>query len=92
MNYLIRIQLNGTPPSTVYDDAHVVMAKCGATRTIEGENGTYQLPHAEYRLESTWDYIQVRDMVAGLIKPIWADTEVLVSETYRQAWYLTLAA
>ncbi|AOH85741.1 hypothetical protein AWL63_19115 [Sphingomonas panacis] len=96
-SYFVRIQLNAingvSADRHTYDRLHAAMARIGASRTITGyDRGfaeTYDLPHAEYTMESKLDVQRLRDAIAGGVSTQWADNEILVIEWAKCAWKLS---
>lgn len=91
VDYIIRIELNGSPSSTAYERLHEVMRLSNTSRTIAGDDGlTYSLPHATYIGQSPRTAIEVRDMLLPDIEAIWFDCDVIVFRYDQTAWKLKL--
>jgi hypothetical protein len=88
-DFAIRIELNGTPSSAIYDQLHDAMKKNNITRTITGESGVeYTLPHATYCCTGDLSAAQVRDIILPVVKGIWIDCELIVFRFDQAAWTL----
>ena len=90
--YAIRVELNGRPSADVYERLHDAMSEMNAHKTIVGATGAvYDLPHATYVGTSEQDSTQVRDLVIGVVEPIWRDCDVIVFLYDGAAWKLSRA-
>jgi hypothetical protein len=88
--FTTRIQLNGEPSRIIYENLHIAMKKKGFVQTIKGGDGAeYQLPHGEYSAETDLSLAEVRDAARAAAKSVWADVEVLVTESAGRSWFLT---
>lgn len=68
------------------------MSEMNAHKTIVGDTGAvYELPHATYLGTSNQDPKQVRDLVIGVVDPIWRDCDIIVFLYDGAAWQLSRA-
>jgi hypothetical protein len=72
-DYAIRVELRGDPTWEQYDTLHKIMAKGGFLQTIvgvdsQGNQKTFNLPHAVYYGSSAADYTAVRDWTVKVVK------------------------
>jgi hypothetical protein len=89
VNYIIRIELNGSPSSAAYERLHEAMRLSNTSRTIVGDDGLiYSLPHATYVGKSPLAAIEVRNMLLPDIEAIWLDCDVVVFRYDQTAWKL----
>jgi len=88
-NFVLRIELNGTPPAGIYAELHSVMEKCNASRTIEGDDGIiYSLPHATYVGSSYQSAVEVRRALLPNVQAIWRDCDLIAFRYDDAAWQL----
>lgn len=91
-SYLIRVVLHGAQAEH-YELLHERMGWIGAERTITADDGqTYDLPDAEYRLDSLASVSEVRNNVCIVAEGVKAYPlpAVLVVEFQRCAWQLAV--
>ncbi len=92
-NFVMRIELNGSPPPGVYAQLHDLMALCNASRTITGDDGVvYSLPHATYVGTSPQSAVQVREDIFPEVQAIWPDCDMIAFRYDEAAWILTPCA
>lgn len=90
MTYLARVELH-TANWANYDTLHAAMAKRGFQRTIRGDDGVvYQLPTAEYLIDTTATGEQVRAAAVAAADSTGKAHEVFVVH-YEAAWWTGLA-
>lgn len=88
--YAIRVELNGTPSGSIYEQLHAALAAANATRTIRADDGRwYHLPHATYFGTSDMGAMDVRDLIVGIVQSVWWDCDVIVFRYDDAAWRLT---
>ena len=88
-NYIIRVELNGSPSAAVYQRLHEAMRLAKTRRTVVGDDGvTYSLPHATYVGQSPRLATEVRDTLLPDIEAIWMDCDVIVFRYDQAAWKL----
>jgi hypothetical protein len=92
MSYLVRIELHSASYPD-YEALHRAMALRGFARTIRASDGKiYQLPTAEYAIETTMSGEQIRSQASAAADTTGRQYGVLVV-AYNSAWWtgLTLA-
>lgn len=86
--YMIRIVLHGADGEE-YDQLHEEMEAAGASRSIRADDGKlYDLPNAEYYLETERLGADVRDIVVEIAAAIRPDPSVLVCKATAFFWRL----
>ena len=86
--YMIRVVLHGASGED-YEALHEAMGDSGASRSIQSDDGElYDLPDAEYYLESDRLGPDVRDIVVALASKVRPDPSVLVSRATGFFWRL----
>jgi hypothetical protein len=85
--YITRVELRGSPTSKDYENLHAKMRAKGFERTIRGGDGkVYQLPHAEYYVESTLTTGQVMNHADEVAHSVWTKCSVITSDAPNSSW------
>ncbi len=80
--YIVRIELNGSPSWQQYERLHGLMRKAGFSRTVRGDSGmVYDLPHAVYYCDTTASRNQVWQAADGATKQVWKGYQILCIES-----------
>jgi hypothetical protein len=86
--FTTRVQLNGEPSWSDYDNLHAAMRKEHFTQTITSSDGIeYHLPHAEYNRETNLTLEQVLESAKKAAASVWTDFSVLVTESNGRKWH-----
>ncbi len=92
-NFIVRVELYGTPSEAVYDKLHAAMSQKGFSRTFIDGNKTVQLPTATYAMfnknDSTTQIVEFAKQAAATI---WVDFAVLCTRTEVRFEYHNLRA
>ncbi len=81
-NFIVRVELYGTPAEGVYANLHTAMKTKGFSRTFTDNGKTYSLPHAMYLLpNSNSATVNVVDLAKQAASTVWKDFAVLVTRT-----------
>lgn len=85
-NYAVRVELKGNPGYLEYEKLHQVMANLGFYKTVAGiaDNGnqvSWNLPHALYFGFSNDDVATVRDKVAIAARTIQSGVIVFIDQS-----------
>lgn len=90
-NFIVRVELYGSPSYAVYNNLHAAMERTGFSRTFIDHGKTYNFPHAVYGLfnssDTTTDVLEATRRAAATI---WADFAVLVTQTNERFEYYNL--
>jgi len=87
--FMIRIQLPSPSTAGDYAELRDAMEKAGASKQIVSDTGrSFELPHAEYCLESSLSIGEVRDRVVSYAKKVDRDPSVMVTEGVNFSWRL----
>lgn len=80
--FTTRVELYGKPARQDYDNLHAAMSRQGFFRTIsfQGDDAKWQLPHAEYNLESDLSTDAVRDSAKRAAATVWDSFAILVTK------------
>jgi len=90
MSYLVRVELHGASYSD-YENLHRAMAARGFSRTLRGSDGAlYQLPTAEYVIDTTQASDAVRSQAGAAAASTGCSHGILVAR-YDWAWWSGLA-
>lgn len=86
--FTARIELNGPPNSRVYESVHEALFQAGYQRWILSEKGAYwKLPDGMYvGMSSRPTVTDELEAVKRIVRPIWANSEIIVFEYYDAAW------
>lgn len=85
-SYLVRVELHDATWDD-YDTLHSEMAHRNFSRKIAGDNGrTYQLPTAEYVIQTAATLEAVRALAAQAANATGLNFGVIVAEYSRSAW------
>lgn len=85
-NFLVRVELHGAS-STDYTTLHSTMINAGFSRRIHGDDGrNYQLPTAEYLINTSQTIEQVRDRAYTAANIVRANPAVLAVKFDQAAW------
>jgi len=87
-NYITRVELHGATYED-YEKLHAAMASAGFTRKVRADDGTiYQLPTAEYFVDSSLDVAAIRDAARAAANTTGRSSWVLAVKSDAMAWYL----
>ena len=85
--FTTRVQLNGNPTWDDYTRLHAAMRAQGFSQAITDTQGAvYQLPHAEYNLESTLSRKEVLSSAKQAAVTVWSDFSILVTQSAGRTW------
>lgn len=86
--FTTRVQLNGEPSWSDYDNLHAAMRRKNFTQTVTSNDGIeYHLPHAEYNRETNLAIGQVLDAAEEAATSVWDDFSILVTESNGRRWH-----
>lgn len=89
--FMTRVELHSATYAD-YEQLHAAMARIGFRRTVLGSDGKrYQLPTAEYCIDSTNDAAWVRDQARGAADSTGRSSWVVAAQADAMAWYLQAA-
>lgn len=85
-NFMVRVELHGAT-SADYTNLHAAMLNAGFSRLILGADGRYyQLPTAEYIINSSFTVEQVRHMAFTTASTVSANPAVIAVRFDQSAW------
>jgi len=80
-NFMIRIELSGSPTWQDYENLHKAMKRAGFSRLITGSDGiVYHLPHAQYSRTTNLPVSDVRDQAQAAAMSVWSSIQTLTTE------------
>lgn len=86
--YIVRVELNGARGQSDYERLHAAMANAGFFRTLQLGGVTYQLPTAEYAINSNLSTTQLRDNVRKIASLVDAANLILIIRSEDISVYL----